>query len=609
MPTLSIRAAISSRRWDGARKPSPTFASALAKDPSIKDSMAALKRLGVSPVSAEPLLSASDMVDWPRALSRVAANVEKVMRAIARCLAAFSILLLMVLGMAAAQPADQVAAHKRYKEAVAAGNYRAALGEAVQLEQLAEPFANAQPGYYADVLVLLGEAHLALGYYLEAEGNFKSALTIRERTPGQAPADIAWTMCLLGETYRRVGRNLEAEPLLRRALEIWQRAPGDHRISVAWTFNGLGTIAYDAGRYAEAEALYEHAISISEENNNKATYLNNLATAYLKQDRDQEAEEHLNIALAIQEKSLGLDSPGHRPDAQQPGGGPSKARTAIGGGSAFQARARYGAEGIRRRPSNCCLHPDRPGQYVQPADESLRRCRATVSAGHLPSGRMCSGTTTWKLQAVLRDLAGLKLAIGDVPAALDFSRRAVDIVSQKIGKGILSSSESNASLVRRYFDQRLEILDRASGTVSVGTRSARGKLCADAVGEPLHCRGGGHTDGGSIRCRHGRTCRRGASAAGRFLGTAISRQEPVCRTGQLGGSARSEEGRRSATQDIRTGRAAREAQYEAGGRVPPVSGTRSAEGRHLSKRRKSCWAPMRLCSSITSPTRQFTHSP
>src|SRR6185503_7265125 len=113
--------------------------------------------------------------------------------------------LLIGAGMAAAQPADQMAAHKRYKEAVGAGNFQAALGEAVQLEQLARPYSKAQPGHYADVLVLLGEAHLALGYYPEAEDNFKSALTTRERLLAQAPIDLAWTMCLLGETYRRVG--------------------------------------------------------------------------------------------------------------------------------------------------------------------------------------------------------------------------------------------------------------------------------------------------------------------------------------------------------------------------------------------------------------------
>ena len=59
----------------------------------------------------------------------VADSVKSVMRAIARHFAVFTFLLLIGPGMAAAQPADQLAAHKRYKEAVAAGNFQAALAE------------------------------------------------------------------------------------------------------------------------------------------------------------------------------------------------------------------------------------------------------------------------------------------------------------------------------------------------------------------------------------------------------------------------------------------------------------------------------------------------
>src|SRR2546423_2195764 len=58
--------------------------------------------------------------------------------------------------------------------------------------------------------------------------------------------------------------------------------------------------------------------------------------------------------------------------------------------------------------------------------------------------------------------------MGDIPAALDFWRRAVNIVSEKLDKGTISSSESSASLIRRYFDQRVEILDRAGGKGLVG---------------------------------------------------------------------------------------------------------------------------------------------
>ena len=371
------------------------------------------------------------------------------------------------LGSAAAQPADQLAAHKRYKEAVAAGNYQAALGEALQLERLANPFSNAQPGYYADVLVHLGEAHLALGYYLEAEANFKGALTIRERTPGQAPTEIAWTMCLLGETYRRVGRNLEAEPLLRRALETWQRSTGDHRISVAWTLNGLGTIAYDAGRYAEAEALYEHAIGISEENNNKATYLNNLATAYLKQDRDQEAEERLKIALAIQEKSLGLDHPA----IAQTLNNLAVAHRKLGRAMEAETNSKRALDMVQKAYGDA--HPIVASTRIALANTYSQLMNRFAEAEQLYLRALTVresvlGNDHLEVAGVLRDLAGLKLETGDIRAALDFSRRAVDIVSQKLSKGTLGSSEANASLVRRYFDQRLEILERANSARLLG---------------------------------------------------------------------------------------------------------------------------------------------
>src|SRR5262249_2685133 len=145
------------------------------------------------PVRAEPLISDRDFPGWRRALSRWRElAVKLVMRATIRFFTAFAMLHGIGVGSAAAQPADQIAAHRRYKEAVGAGNYQSALGEALQLERLASPFGNAPPAYYADVLVHLGEARLAVGDYLEAEVNFKDALTIRDRTPGQAPADIAW---------------------------------------------------------------------------------------------------------------------------------------------------------------------------------------------------------------------------------------------------------------------------------------------------------------------------------------------------------------------------------------------------------------------------------
>jgi CHAT domain-containing protein/tetratricopeptide (TPR) repeat protein len=389
------------------------------------------------------------------------------MRAIVRNLPVTCVLLLLGLCAAVAQPADQMAAHKRYKEAVGAGNFREALKEALQLEQLAKPFANAQQGHYASVLVLLGEAHLALGHYPEAEVNFKSALAIRERAPGPASTDIAWTMCLLGETYRRVGRNLEAEPLLSRALEIWQRAPGDHRVTIGWTLNGLGTIAYDAGRYAEAEALYQSAIAISQDNANKATYLNNLATTYLKQDRDAEAEQSLMAALGIQEKSRRLNHPA----IAQTLNNLAVTHRKLGRAAEAESFSKRALDMVEKAYGNA--HPTVASTQIALANTYAQLASRFADAEQLyqkalTTRRNVLGEDHLEVAGVLRDLAGLKLATGDIPAALEFSRRATGIVAGKLAKGTLSASEANASLVRRYFDQRLETLAGAASAKLIG---------------------------------------------------------------------------------------------------------------------------------------------
>src|SRR5262245_307940 len=204
---------------------------------------------------------------------------------VAGCLAA-SFLVLATLKCASAQPTELKVIYERYRAAQHVGNFREALKEGQQLEKLAKLHSATQPSYYAEVLELLGEAQMALGYYDDAQQNFKEALRILERLPGSME-NVPWATGLLGEAYRRAGRNREASPLLQRALELWQAAAGDHRVKIAWVLNALGSIAYDTAQYAEAESLYQRAIDLSQETPTKATYLNNLATVFLRQNRDR----------------------------------------------------------------------------------------------------------------------------------------------------------------------------------------------------------------------------------------------------------------------------------------------------------------------------------
>src|SRR5262249_11639381 len=162
---------------------------------------------------------------------------------VAGCLATISFLVLATLGSASAQPTEQKNIYERYRAAQQIGNFREALKEAQQLERLARLHSATQPGYYAEVLELLGEAQMALGYYDDAQQNFKEALGILEHVPGSIEK-VPWATGLLGEAYRRAGRNREASPLLRSALEMWQAAEGGHLLKISLGFNTLGRIAF-----------------------------------------------------------------------------------------------------------------------------------------------------------------------------------------------------------------------------------------------------------------------------------------------------------------------------------------------------------------------------
>src|SRR5262249_2990745 len=71
----------------------------------------------------------------------------------------------------------------------------------------------------------------------------------------------------------------------------------------------------------------------------------------------------------------------------------------------------------------------------------------------------------------LRDLSTLRLAMGDTRGALEFSRRAVEITTEAMAKAN-RDAPAELSLLRRNFDQRLEVLDRATDDRTVGPEAA-----------------------------------------------------------------------------------------------------------------------------------------
>ena len=93
------------------------------------------------------------------------------------------------------------------------------------------------------------------------EALLRDALTVFERTYGEAHADTAVSLNNLAAILQRRGQNDEAEQLYRRSLAGKETLLGVMHPELAATLNNLAVLARADGRYLEAERLYQRALS------------------------------------------------------------------------------------------------------------------------------------------------------------------------------------------------------------------------------------------------------------------------------------------------------------------------------------------------------------
>jgi CHAT domain-containing protein/Flp pilus assembly protein TadD len=152
------------------------------------------------------------------------------------------------------------------------------------------------------------------GKYAEAEPLYMRSLAIKEKALGPNHPDVAIGLNNLALLYDSQGNYAEAEPLLQRSLAIVEKALGPDRPSVALALNNLAGLYYFQGNYAEAEPLYIRSLAIREkalgpDHPDVAVSLNGLGNLYYFQGNYAEAETQFQRALAISEKALGPDHP------------------------------------------------------------------------------------------------------------------------------------------------------------------------------------------------------------------------------------------------------------------------------------------------------------
>jgi CHAT domain-containing protein/tetratricopeptide (TPR) repeat protein len=236
---------------------------------------------------------------------------------ILRCVGVLSgtiFLVLIAVMPVAAQQGDLNAILKRVNELVAAGDYPAALVEAQKLETGVKARFGVNHANYATALNSLAIVYWYQGRYADAEGLFKRALPIREKTLGKDHLLVAEVLNNLALVYKDQGKYADAEGLHKRALAIREKAVGARHPDVASTLNNLAIVYKEQGKYADAEGLYKRALAIYEKALGEGhplvgQSLNNLGLVYNEQGKYADAELLYKRALAIREKALGKNHP------------------------------------------------------------------------------------------------------------------------------------------------------------------------------------------------------------------------------------------------------------------------------------------------------------
>jgi CHAT domain-containing protein/tetratricopeptide (TPR) repeat protein len=385
-------------------------------------------------------------------------------------------------------------------------------GEAGDLYQRAlsieEKLSPANPLAVATTLDNFGQSYNEQGRYAEAEGLIKRALDIRQQALEPTHPDLATSLHDLAHTYelmgrfadaapladralairekvaqadhslpladslvleanlaRQLGRNEDAVPLYQRALAIRTNVLGGDNVNVVAILNNLGSTYWNLGHYADAEPLYRRTLVVQENALGKdhplvAVSLNNLGTTYLKMERFQEAQPILERALAIREKALGPD----HPDVAVSLNNLAVDYRNLGrSDDAVPLLQRALAITEKAKGPN---HPAVAANLGALANTYMSMGRFTEAEPlYLRAFALREklfGATHPDVATSLNNLARVNLATRHTPEALDYSRRAVRLVVDRLKADAGNSLGPDIASLRGIFGLNLSILERAA---------------------------------------------------------------------------------------------------------------------------------------------------
>lgn len=169
---------------------------------------------------------------------------------------------------------------------------------------------NESPQVQSQMYLTLARVHRGLADYETAERLATEALEALADDPHATPRMHAEARALRASVLGSQGRYNEAETAHRRALALVADEPAPVR---ARFIDDLGLTLYSLGRFDEARDLLERALAIRERHRPSSAELaesyNNVALLNATLDRNAQAREQYDRAIALRREVLGEDHP------------------------------------------------------------------------------------------------------------------------------------------------------------------------------------------------------------------------------------------------------------------------------------------------------------
>ncbi|KAG9128366.1 hypothetical protein FRC07_000040 [Ceratobasidium sp. 392] len=177
--------------------------------------------------------------------------------------------------------------------------------------------------YSITSLANLADIYRNQGRWAEAEKLGRKAVEISKRVLGNEHSNTTTRMGNLACTLWKQGKWQEAEALDREVIEIKKRLKGSDHPDTSTSMANLATTLWSQGHWQEAEALHREVLELSQrlsiltlsyhdvisDHPYTLKCMHNLASAYWSQKKYEQAEELLQEAVEVGEKTQGPEHP------------------------------------------------------------------------------------------------------------------------------------------------------------------------------------------------------------------------------------------------------------------------------------------------------------